>query len=321
MTKQQNPLLKGYEKILRSNGVTRWAPALGVWLVDRVSKDMALQTLTVRDFSTENISTSFLSFKLIRNPGIIFGLLSESQEGSRTFAMGCIGLFIILAYFIWSRFLTKDQRHFQIALSIGFGAICGNLWDRIFLHEGIVDFIQLSLPFFHKYVFNLADIFLWVALIGIAVSFREFLDWILPLSNRRNVVWIRPKFQKRFVATQLKMQAMILTFAMFICFFFFRVAVTELGISAEMFRAQLLAPFVIVCVALTFSFLLLTTYFNILQSHRMAGPLVGLQRYMKSLQKNDTSVPFKLRNHDEFQEEIAILAELAKDLAGPKNPS
>ena len=62
---------------------------------------------------------------------------------------------------------NKQKREF----SIRYGGSLGNLFDRIYYYA-VPDFIDLHLGNYHWFIFNVADIFITVGIIGLII--REF---------------------------------------------------------------------------------------------------------------------------------------------------
>ena len=107
---------------------------------------------------------SFLNFYLIWNTGIGFGL--ASMETSIYYHLLTILIIFVNLGLIF--FLTKSRgiQGYLIALIIG-GSL-GNLFDRIYYYA-VPDFIDLHLGDFHWFIFNVADIFITIGIIGLII--------------------------------------------------------------------------------------------------------------------------------------------------------
>ena len=104
----------------------------------------------------------FLNFYLVWNTGVGFGLISIETNiyyhiVTLIIAMINIGLIFFLAK-------SKGVYAYLIALIIG-GSL-GNLFDRIYYYA-VPDFIDLHLGNYHWFIFNVADIFITVGIIGL----------------------------------------------------------------------------------------------------------------------------------------------------------
>lgn len=110
----------------------------------------------------------FLDFTLIWNYGISYGLFDEGGAGGR---IALIALSVVaIAVFVY---LMKTAEN--IRLSIAYALICGgalgNLVDRLW-HGAVVDFISLHAGGYYWYVFNLADI--WISLAVVVLLYDAF---------------------------------------------------------------------------------------------------------------------------------------------------
>ena len=133
---------------------------VGVILLDQITK--WLVSITVRPW-TVGISLFGDFFRIIRvyNPGIAFSIGGSLSGNIRSVIFGLLPLFVIIIVIIVyfrSNELSKFQR-WTVAGIIGGGL--GNLWDRFFRPEGVLDFIDIK--FFGIFglerwpTFNLAD--------------------------------------------------------------------------------------------------------------------------------------------------------------------
>ena len=104
----------------------------------------------------------FLNFYLVWNTGIGFGLISlESNIMYHMLTMVILVINIVLIIFLIK---SKGIAAYLVALIIG-GAL-GNLFDRIYYYA-VPDFIDLHFRDFHWFIFNVADIFITVGIIGL----------------------------------------------------------------------------------------------------------------------------------------------------------
>ena len=105
---------------------------------------------------------SFLNFYLIWNTGIGFGLAAvEANMFYHIFTAIIVFVNISLIFF-----LIKSKGIYGYLIAIIIGGSTGNLFDRIYYHA-VPDFIDLHLGNYHWFVFNVADIFITVGIIGL----------------------------------------------------------------------------------------------------------------------------------------------------------
>ena len=104
----------------------------------------------------------FLNFYLVWNTGIGFGLISlESNIMYHILTAIILVINIVLIIFLIK---SKGIAAYLVALIIG-GSL-GNLFDRIYYYA-VPDFIDLHFRDFHWFIFNVADIFITVGIIGL----------------------------------------------------------------------------------------------------------------------------------------------------------
>ena len=105
------------------------------------------------------------------NKGINFGLF-EGDSVAQAYVLTAISIIISIVFFIWLRNSTSLFMHILTALVIG-GAL-GNALDRL-LYGAVADFINISCcGLRNPYSFNLADVFIFIGLIGLLVfKFEE----------------------------------------------------------------------------------------------------------------------------------------------------
>jgi len=130
-----------------------------IFLIDRVSKLVIIGSPETYEQYGMSV-TSFLSFNLIWNEGIAFGLFSFDKK----IYYNLLTIFIILItiIIIWLMLKSKGFERFSFIMIIG-GSL-GNIFDRIF-YSAVPDFIDIHINNFHWFIFNVADIFITLGII------------------------------------------------------------------------------------------------------------------------------------------------------------
>ena len=105
---------------------------------------------------------SFLNFYLIWNTGIGFGLAAV-EANMFYHILTAIIVFVNISLIF---FLIKSKGIYGYLIAIIIGGSTGNLFDRIYYHA-VPDFIDLHLGNYHWFIFNVADIFITVGIIGL----------------------------------------------------------------------------------------------------------------------------------------------------------
>ena len=132
---------------------------LFIFLLDRISKILMINLLESSENSYIAI-TNFLSFSLIWNEGIAFGLFSFDEKIYYNF----LTIIIILITIIILWMITKTRGLEKIAFMMIFGGSLGNIFDRL-LYSSVPDFIDIHFNNFHWFIFNVADIFITIGVI------------------------------------------------------------------------------------------------------------------------------------------------------------
>ena len=139
---------------------------LFIFFLDRITK---VYLLNLQESGTEVdfYINSFLNFYLVWNTGIGFGLASM-EKGIYYHALT---LLIIAVNFAIIYFLIKSKGIYSYLLAIIIGGSLGNLFDRLY-YFAVPDFIDFHIGNYHWFIFNVADIFITVGIIGLII--REF---------------------------------------------------------------------------------------------------------------------------------------------------
>ena len=143
--------------------------AIIIFLIDRISKNYIL-SVAENEGTVDIVINSFLSFILVWNTGIGFGLLSFDQS----LIYNLISALIIAINFliIYMIFKSNDIRAYFLIMV--FGGSMGNLFDR-FYYSAVPDFIDINYNGYHWFIFNVADIFISIGIICLILA--EFVSY------------------------------------------------------------------------------------------------------------------------------------------------
>ena len=132
-----------------------------IFFLDRLSK---LYIINLQESGTEIdfYIYPFLNFYLVWNTGIAFGLASFETN----IYYHIITLIILLVNMVLIYLLIKSKGIFTYFIVLIIGGSIGNLFDRIYYYA-VPDFIDLHLGNYHWFIFNIADIFITVGIIGL----------------------------------------------------------------------------------------------------------------------------------------------------------
>ena len=135
-----------------------------VFFLDRLSK-IYLLNLQANGTDIDFYVFPFLNFNLVWNTGIGFGLISlETNIFYHILTLIIAAVNIVLIFFI-----IKSKGIYVYLLTLIIGGSLGNLFDRIYYYA-VPDFMDFHIGNFHWFVFNVADIFITVGIIGLMLK-------------------------------------------------------------------------------------------------------------------------------------------------------
>ena len=132
-----------------------------LFFIDRISK-IYLINLQSTGTDVDYYIYPFLNIYLVWNTGIGFGLFSLESSiiyHVVTFVIAVVNIILLV-------FLVKSKGPNSYLIATILGGSLGNLFDRIYYYA-VPDFIDFHLGNFHWFIFNIADIFITVGIIGL----------------------------------------------------------------------------------------------------------------------------------------------------------
>lgn len=270
-------------------------PLFLVWAIDQSSKMWAIEFTRAGPTWTE-----YLGIVMHQNHGAMLGMFSDLPPLLRVVSLATSGACLVFVYAIIQFFLPENVMKLRVGLSILLGGILGNVTDRI-VYGSVVDFVVFRFNDKLSPAFNMADALQWVGYILIVymILFKGHLIW--HEDNKRNKVWIDPKYQIKY---SMILASVSLWFSLIFgvySYTFMRVMIRDFIINGTTNSSRYLTPFLIILVLLSLMFSLTLFLIGRHLSHRSAGPVFGFRRYVKDL-KEGKVYEFKLRTHDEFKQ-------------------
>ena len=135
-----------------------------LFFIDRISK-IYLINLQSTGTDVDYYIYPFLNIYLVWNTGIGFGLFS--LESSTIYHV--VTFIIAIVNIILLVFLIKSKGLNSYLIGTILGGSLGNLFDRVYYYA-VPDFIDFHVGNFHWFIFNIADIFITVGIIGLIFS-------------------------------------------------------------------------------------------------------------------------------------------------------
>ena len=134
---------------------------LAVFFFDRATK-LYLINLQSTGTEVDYYIFPFLNFFLIWNTGIGFGIASFESNIFYHILTSIILIINIGLIF----FLIKSSGLYAYLIALIIGGSLGNLFDRIYF-SAVPDFIDVHIGNYHWFIFNVADIFITLGIIGL----------------------------------------------------------------------------------------------------------------------------------------------------------
>ena len=135
--------------------------------LDQLSKWLVIFYLELKQKLYLNLNNQFINFYMAWNKGINFGLF-EGDSVLQAYILATVAVVISIVFFIWLKNSTSFSLQLLVSLVIG-GAL-GNAIDRL-MYGAVADFINVTCcGLRNPYSFNLADIFIFIGLVGILIS-------------------------------------------------------------------------------------------------------------------------------------------------------
>ena len=133
---------------------------LVIFFLDRFTK-IYLINLESSGVEVDFYINSFLNFYLVWNTGVGFGLASLDAN----IYYHILTFIILLINVVLVYLLIKIKTNYTYLIAIILGGSLGNLFDRIYYYA-VPDFIDFHIGNYHWFIFNVADIFITVGIIG-----------------------------------------------------------------------------------------------------------------------------------------------------------
>ena len=130
------------------------------FILDRISKVYLISLFTQENLNDSIYVNSYLSFILLWNKGIAFGLLQSEQIFYHLITAIIFSVIIFICFLIF-----KSEKKWEIIyFSMIAGGALGNFVDRIY-YNAVPDFIDLHYEEFHWFTFNVADMCITIGII------------------------------------------------------------------------------------------------------------------------------------------------------------
>jgi signal peptidase II len=244
------------------------------------------------------------------NGGILGGYFADLHPWVIRIFFSVLFGFLTLGGFLLIHFLShKPVPRLKWGIILYVAGMMGNVWDRMTTGT-IIDFIVFGESWMDAMAFNFADFAVFGGALLMVVSIIKDSSLIWHEGDQRRGHWVDPPFQTRlgtlFVLTGLAHFTVIALYSFTFLKVFISGEQSTLAINADhIIRDYLIGLFVIEIGAL-----ILTFAASLLVSHRVVGPLVALEQFIKKISHNPEPENLKLRNSDYLKDKVEDLGNL-----------
>jgi len=164
----------------RRSGLSWWLLA-AIVISDQVAK--AIVRAKLAPFDSITIVPGWLDFIHVRNAGVAFGILNDTDMNQtlKTALTTTLAVGALLGIGFYARMVHQHERLARWGLSMILGGAIGNLVDRLRLGY-VLDYVDVSFRGWHFWAFNIADASITIGAILV------FLDLLLVTRDASNPV-------------------------------------------------------------------------------------------------------------------------------------
>jgi len=137
--------------------LTFWPLMAGGLGLDLWSKSIVFGWLVQKPGNNISIVDGFLRLVIALNDGGAFGIFS-----GKPYLLAAVSVAAVIVICVVFFLSAGQQRIVHIALAMFAAGVCGNLWDRVFNHGHVRDFIDVYYRGYHWPAFNVADTMLCI---------------------------------------------------------------------------------------------------------------------------------------------------------------
>ena len=141
--------------------------AIAAIAADQISKYVVIHGMQLQRLGGITVLPPILNFRYGENRGINFGLFDHGSDAARWILVG-VALAICAAVLIWVR-RSPMRVAARVAAGLLVGGALANVLDRV-VYGYVLDFLNMSCCGINNpFVFNLADVFIFLGAVGLAV--------------------------------------------------------------------------------------------------------------------------------------------------------
>jgi signal peptidase II len=269
-------------------------PVVMAFVLDQIIKIYIEQTYFVW-------TNEWVQIRLTQNAGVIGGILHGNLSATSYVAICTFSAFLVMIVLAVQYIIPIRALSMRVGLALLVSSLFANGMDRFRLGY-VIDYISLRYQGYVSPFFNLADVFQWIGLVICIFAYWKYGSLLLPVRDMRRQLWIDLKFQRAFCLKWLGVAGGMA----------FVLGVLTLS-AIKTFYAKSwddMGYFILLYFVATFIYMILAWFVGLIISHRIAGPVYALNKYVQLLQSGGSG-KLKLRSGDELKqlEQIALTVE------------
>ena len=135
-----------------------------IFILDQLTKFFVVHILDLSGRLSITVISGFINFNMAWNEGINFGLFANSSDIMRIILI-IISILICIGILFWA--IKQRSLFLLFYASAIIGGALGNVIDRV-IYVAVADFLNItSCGLYNPYSFNIADISIFLGVIGI----------------------------------------------------------------------------------------------------------------------------------------------------------
>jgi signal peptidase II len=125
-----------------------------VILLDQLAKLMVVATVPL--FSSVTIIPNLLDITYVRNTGLAYGFLQDSNVPYKSVLVGALAVAALGGILVYARQMPAREKWSRFGLSLILAGAIGNILDRVRLGY-VIDYVDVYWRGWHFWAFNVAD--------------------------------------------------------------------------------------------------------------------------------------------------------------------
>jgi lipoprotein signal peptidase len=252
---------------------------------------IALNFIIQQSLMNKTVEWGLIKLALTFNTGFIFGLYNEASSFVRIVLTSItMGLLTLIACYFYE-FLHSSLQRLRWGMTLTLAGVIGNGLEKL-IYGYVWDYINLNLPFFQKFTFNLNDL---LQIFGLLILMIE-------VFSKQDIIWFPQVTQKRKATIIYREIQLPILFK--ISGLIFIGSLTQAILTVALLFPQLKRGsqdtqliFFLCIFLLNLAILPLLAKYLLKELLRCLGPVYALERYLKNEELQERELKFRKTDH------------------------